>query len=476
MSIQVLTINPANQTGTPADVKGKVATALPEKLKLPEKGSVLSLVPALKETADNLEAHATTASQSLAKLEEILQAVKNIETQANPALNAAAATIKVQLPEHRNTAEVNCGVLETDPVVTVTYSPGRSFIPFVQRECPTTLSATLKSFNGKRDVKFSDLVLTDNGRLEIAPDRATDFLKGVASWIKGITSVIHQDVELRTKRLGYDGGNEHFESQLLDAVVQILRAPALEFIYQEHESEETSEARKKREALIEGARQVTLEALENVRRQISDVATTVDSLDVDAMRAEYLVKLEEKFDAACKEVKPEALKLAEERLAKINEEIAQKEAKLKPSPVIDRVQLTATLFSFLDGAVRSHSMASLGTGQSIKAQNKMEWARQLCSALEKPNQGIGYNEVTNLLQRILWTACMYHKIDGTEYVKWADIDKSVKITIRTVKALDGKQVASVLQILDKMKESKTKVYIDDIGNTLANLCDAKTAA
>ena len=448
------------------------ATALPEELKIYDKNDALSLVPELKVANDDLQNHLTTVSQILPKLEEILQAFKKMEQESSNGSGPIGTNIKITLPEHPNSAEVNCGALTLDPVVAVQYKPGTTFIPFFQNSSPTILSATLKSFDGKRDIKFADLVLSDDGVRDIAAKKNNDLLNKISSWIKAIHTVINQDMQLKAQRNEYNGGNQHFESQLVDAVVQLLCLPCLELVYRETESDEKKEAEKRRAALIEGAHMITLESFEDARRAVNDMVDRIHSSDVEELRQGYLAKLKENFDAASGKVKPTALKESEKRLEKINAEIAQKEAQLNKSNTgPDSLLLTTDLYQFIDQRVRSHQR---WTHQGIESSDKMKWAQQLSEALKSARKGLVLNMLKQILEGILNAAWMYEKdSSGNFYATHTDIDKAVGLTKKIVTAVGKVEAGSVVKVLADIKKSKSKVTLAAIEQTLTILCGIK---
>jgi hypothetical protein len=448
------------------------AKPLPEELKIHDKNDALSLVPELKVANDDLQNHLTTVSQILPKLEEILQAFKKIEQESAHGSGPIGTNIKITLPEHPNSAEVNCGALTLDPVVAVQYKPGTTFIPFFQNSSPTILSATLKSFDGKRDIKFADLVLSDDGVLDIDPKKNNDLVKQISSWIKAIHTVIDQDMQLKAQRNEYNGGNQHFESQLVDAVVQLLCLPSLELVYRETESDEKKEAEKRRAALIEGAHMITLASFEDARRTVNEVVDRIHSSDIEELRQGYLAKLKENFDAACEQVKPTALQESEKRLEKINAEIAQKEAQLnKLDTGPNSLQVTTDLYQFIDIKVRSHQKLS---NEGIESSHKMKWAQQLSEAFKSAKKGLDLDMLKQILEGILNAAWMYKRdSSGYPYATNTDIDKAVGLTKKIVMAVGRAEAGSVVKVLADLKKSKSGVTLDAIEQTLTILCGIK---
>jgi hypothetical protein len=192
-----------------------------------------------------------------------------------------------------------------------------------------------------------------------------------------------------------------------------------------------------REALVQEAHELTLKAFENARLRIEDLMTTIHSAEVEAMRAQYLAKLQERFDEACEQVEPAARKDAERRLKEIHQEIAEKEAVLNPPENhIDSLKTTAELFEFLESSIEGR--VGWGDEWIIESSHKMEWARQLCKILEEPKKDTGYEELKSILTEILKTAGIHNPTepDSERYVKRFEINQIIKLTEDVFTAVD----------------------------------------
>lgn len=449
---------------------------LPQELVMPAHGEVLKSITTLEDIKKTHLDYATSLDEVRAKLQELLDEVKAVEESEEEPYQTP---IQERIPEYPNQFEVRCGFGEVSPIIELSYHPGRKWIPVFQSSKPATLSAVMKSFDGKRDIRFAELFLAEPGKRDFSPPESEDLLVRIADWLEGISNVVEEESKLRAKRQGYDDGNDHFEGQLLEGAVQLLSLPRLEVVYglEDSNGEDSDDSvsgslsEKSQEAFAK-----VQELLLQAERSIEDLCVAIDSAEIETLREDYRTHLEQEFNEVLKRVEPAALKIQEARLKGLNEEIARKTEIVEShnQKKVDVVATKAALFEFIDKTVPSHTKD--GMDNAIGVNHKMDWADKLSKIIQSSKKGLDVADLTRVLKGVL-SAAWIHRTDSNTQAKYVH-RKDVRLAVETVESIfpmiDSGNLPSVIGVLDEMGKSKVEVRIGDISLALRKLFNIKS--